>query len=240
MKEFLDIDYIGNGLGLQKLDVFIPEGELKGTYLFFHGGGLHAGSRKKPMGFRVTEHGYAVVSVDYRLRPDAKFPDFLWDAAKAIAFVQKNAAEWGLPERYFITGASAGAWITMMLCLSHNYLREAGATENTIVAYISQSSQMFAHFGLLSDRGIDKRLEIIDETAPIYYVHDDMKIKPLLIQYYTDDMRCRPEENRLMYSSITRFVDSPVEIRELAGTHCKPEDKDEYLKMLLDYMDSFA
>lgn len=77
------------------------------------------------------------------------------------------------------------------------------------------------NLNILRERGVDTRLERIDEAAPIYYVSEDSDFKNLLIIYYTDDMPCRPEQNRLFYKSVKRICsEQNVEIVELPGGHC--------------------
>ena len=53
---------------------------------------------------------------DYRLYPQVRFPEFLRDGAAAFAFVHKNIAAYkGDPQRIFLAGHSAGAYIAVML-----------------------------------------------------------------------------------------------------------------------------
>lgn len=238
MRTIWDLDYVGNGSPMQLLDVYLPEGEAFDTLVFFHGGGLERGDRKRAERFLpLVDRGIAIVSAEYRMLPDAHFPDFLHDAAAAVAYTQKHMAQWGANGRLFVSGSSAGAWISMMLLLDPQYYAAAGADADAVTGYISNSAQQFAHFALLKDRGFDSRIERIDETAPISFVHEGLSIKPLLMIYYSGDMLCRPEENRLMYASMKRFLPEPavLELRMIEGGHCKPDDNNE----LIDAFDTF-
>ena len=189
MKTIADISYINDGLDCHKLDIHLPERESFDTVLYFHGGGLQNGNRKlRDAQLQLVESGLAVVSAEYRLLPDAKFPDFLEDGAAAVAFVQKHGAEYGLGGRLILLGNSAGAWMVNMLTLSDQWYTAAGADPDGVAAVISDSSQMLAHFGILESRGFDRRLERIDETAPIWYVREGMKLPPMLFLYYTEDI----------------------------------------------------
>ncbi len=54
-------------------------------------------------------HGYAVVTVDYRLSGEAKFPAAINDAKSAIRFIKVNAAQYNLnPNKIALWGVSAG------------------------------------------------------------------------------------------------------------------------------------
>lgn len=226
MKKILDINYKNDGNAYHSADFYLPETEDYDTVIYIHGGGLENGSRKSfKYADYYTEKGIAVVSVDYSLFPEAHFPVFINEVACAVAFIKEKIKSLNGNGRLFIWGSSAGAYITMMLCLDERYLLSAGLSRDCISGYVSESSQQFAHYNILKYKGIDSRLEIIDETAPINYVRDGIRIQPLLMLYYSEDMVCRPEENKLMYKSLKRFlpVDFPLEIAEIKGRHCRPE-----------------
>src|SRR5262249_47385137 len=60
---------------------------------------------------------------DYRIFPQAHFPDFLEDGARAVAAVHACVAEFGGdPSRIFLCGHSAGAFISAMLATNPAYL----------------------------------------------------------------------------------------------------------------------
>ena len=223
MKELLDICYKNTELGDLLLDMYLPDTKGFATILFFHGGGLEAGDRKLPAEYAeaVTARGFALVSAEYRMYPKAKFPDYLNDAADAAAWVLQEKASWGAGDGFFLCGSSAGAYITMMLCMDPQFLSAAGVSQEQISGYISDSSQQFCHFNVLREMGIDSRLEIMNDRAPISFVKPGKTIRPLLLIYYSDDMKCRPEENKLMYASIQHIMpETDIEIMELPGKHC--------------------
>lgn len=231
MKSHLDLYYTADNDDSRVLDIYLPENDNFTTVLWFHGGGLGSGSRHggdRPAG--LLQKGIAMVYPDYRMYPTAKYPEFIEDAAAAVAFAIKKVKELGGNGKFFIGGSSAGAYLTMMLCMNKDYLKNVGVNEETdISGFISDSAQMFTHFNVLKEMGMNSNIEYIDEKAPIYYVNPDLKIRPLLIDYYDNDMICRPEENKLFYASIKRFLpDNVIDIVEFQGTHCKAvmPDKD--------------
>ena len=72
-----------------RLDLYIPEAVNDYmTLIWFHGGSLKEGSRTRidatAIGNGFGSEGIAAVIVDYRMYPDARFPDFLEDAAASV------------------------------------------------------------------------------------------------------------------------------------------------------------
>ena len=222
MKTFFDIPYLNNASDMQLLDIYLPDGDNFDTIIWFHGGGIEAGSRKDDAFARsVTQKGYAFVSAEYRLYPDARFPEFIQDAAAAVAWTIGNIANYGGSGKVYVSGESAGAYLTMMLCMDQHYLSDVGISQEQISGYISDSAQQFNHYNVLRELGIDSRLERMDAHAPIFFIHQDLKIQPLLLLYYENDIKCRPEETRLMYASLQKVMpDAIVHISELPGSHC--------------------
>jgi acetyl esterase/lipase len=116
-----------------KLDVYAPK-EVKGkapVLFFIYGGGWDHGDRAdyQFVGNAFAARGFVVVIADYRLYPDAKYPGFLDDCAKALRWVQDHIADYGGDtDRLFLAGHSAGAYNAVMLALDHSFLRDAGVT----------------------------------------------------------------------------------------------------------------
>ncbi|MFC9428853.1 alpha/beta hydrolase [Streptomyces sp. NPDC056987] len=84
-----------------------------GALVFFHGGGWVIGRRAgyDHVGRFLAEHtGHRVLSVDYRLAPEAPFPAAVDDALAAFDDTVTRAAEFGIdPTRIVVGGDSAGA-----------------------------------------------------------------------------------------------------------------------------------
>lgn len=237
MRVINDVNYGKGDDPRQLVDLLLPE-EPFPLLVYFHGGCLTKGTRRVGDMLRgLAEQGVGVASVEYHLLQEAPFPTFLRDAAASVAYLQRQAAALGSDGRLFVSGASAGAYIALMLLMNPTYLLEAGADPESITGFISESAQPFAHFSVLESRGMDKRLERIDETAPIYYLSETSRLKPLLLLYYSNDMVCRPEENRLMYRSLRRFFpDADVTLQELVGGHCKPENPADRQEAFLSFI----
>jgi acetyl esterase/lipase len=97
-------------------------------FVFFHGGGMVAGSidtHDRVAAALAQTTGCRLVSVDYRLAPEHKFPAAIDDAIAATRFVSEQAASLGIdPARLLVGGDSAGATLAAVVC--QDALRNAG------------------------------------------------------------------------------------------------------------------
>ena len=125
------------------------------------------------------------------------------------------------------------------------YLAEAGVDRSHIKGYSSDAAQIMTHFNVLRERGINSRLERIDEAAPIYWFSEKSDFPKLLLIWYTEDIVCRPEENILFLRNVERVnpaLAARITACELEGKHCsgcKPRPSGEtppYVKLLLEFM----
>jgi acetyl esterase len=96
--------------------------------VFFHGGGLVAGSLDTHDGVcraLANASRCRVLSVDYRLGPEWRFPAAIQDACAAFHWVAAYAKELGVdPERIGVCGDSAGA--TLAAVVSQSVARAEG------------------------------------------------------------------------------------------------------------------
>lgn len=105
-----------NGIIL-KLDISTPDGEGPfPTVIYVHGGGLRSGSKagaeKSSIGRALINAGYSVISVDYRLYPQAHFPDPVDDVVSSIRFIEKNAKKYKVDsKRMVLMGGSSGGYL---------------------------------------------------------------------------------------------------------------------------------
>lgn len=110
----------------ETLDIYRAEKPKTGSpiLVFVHGGSWDSGSKDiyKFLAEGFTKSGYDVVVPNYRLYPDAKFPNFLEDNAKAVAFTART-----FPDRKLVLmGHSAGGYNVLMLALRDEFLAGAG------------------------------------------------------------------------------------------------------------------
>jgi acetyl esterase/lipase len=106
-----------------------PEGEMLPGLVYFHGGGLVAGSLEThdPICRSLANaSGCRIVSVDYRLAPEHPFPAAVADGCSAAGWVAAHAAELGIDAaRLGLCGDSAGATLAAVVCQLVTCSREA-------------------------------------------------------------------------------------------------------------------
>lgn len=181
-----------------KVDVYYPA-DKKGfqTIVWFHGGGLTGGSKSFPKEFK--EQGIAVVAVNYRLSPKVKVKDCIDDAAAAVAWAFKNIEKFGgSAEKIFVSGHSAGGYLTSMIGLDKNYLKAYGVDADKIAALLPVSGHTITHFTSRKERSIGGKQPIIDEMAPLFHVRKDAPPLLLITGDRELEMLGRYEENAYM------------------------------------------
>ena len=107
---------------LQKFDLWVSEfGFREGgpVLIYYHGGGLTGGDKVSAatdnliysnIGKYAARVGGIGINANYRLAPEAKFPDGATDLRMIIEWVKENISDYGgSPDNIFIMGNSAGA-----------------------------------------------------------------------------------------------------------------------------------
>ena len=222
-KTVKDISYIlaGETDGYRKerckLDVYYPVGK-KGfpTIVWFHGGGLEGGGKHVPEMF--MNQGFAVVAVNYRLSPKAQNPAYTEDSAAAVAWAYKHIEEYGgSPRRVFVTGHSAGGYLTLMVGLDKSYLQEYGVDADSIAAYLPISGQTVTHFTIRKERSLPEGIPVIDQYAPCNKARKDTPPFVLITGDRNLEMADRYEENALLASVLKNIGNKKVSLYELQG-----------------------
>jgi acetyl esterase len=103
--------------------LYTPQGAAAGplpALVYFHGGGFVAGSidtHDAVARALANGAGCRLVSVDYRLAPEHRFPAAIDDAVAAWRHIRRDAAALGIdPARLGIAGDSAGATLAAVSC----------------------------------------------------------------------------------------------------------------------------
>jgi acetyl esterase/lipase len=125
----------------QRLDIYRPAStrDRAPVVVFFYGGNWNMGERGnyRFVAEALASHGIVTVIPDYRLYPDVRFPDFLYDCAAAVRWTIDHAAEnGGDAKRVFLMGHSAGAYNAAMLALNDEYLQRAHVDRSSIKGLI--------------------------------------------------------------------------------------------------------
>lgn len=208
-----------------KLDLYIPDCAEFPVMVYYHGGGLEWSDKREDREVceKLADSGIAVASADYRMYPDAKYPDFIEDAAAAVKWVRDHIDGYGKCEGTFIAGTSAGAYLSMMLCFDKKYLKKHGIDSGEITGYVFNSAQPTTHFNVLRERGKDTRSVVIDEAAPIYHIAENPNAAPMLILVSDNDIPNRLEQTNLFCNTLRQFGydDNKIVFKLMKGyEHC--------------------
>ncbi len=138
--------------------------------VFFYGGGWRSGDRAmyRFVGRTLAACGVLAVIPDYRVWPEVGFPDFLEDAAAAVAQARRIAPSMGGdPARLFLMGHSAGAYIAAMLALDPTWLAREGMNARTALA------------GVVGIAGPYDFLPLRDPVLRQIFAGDDPRTQPI-------------------------------------------------------------
>jgi len=212
-----DITYCqASGVEL-KLDVHYPKtmSKLAPVAVYVHGGSWSSGSKSDDFGMadapELLSRGYLVVSVDYRLAPQWKFPAQIEDVKCAIRFLRANAARFNLdPNRIGAWGNSAGGHLVALL----------GATDPSAGfegsgGYPDQSSRIQAVVdmcgradlrGIPADRALsvfgatDSNSNVLLHASPITYISNGDA--PFLILHGDKDGTVPPSLSQMLHDRL--------------------------------------
>ena len=181
----------------QRLDVYGPRGATGvPVVIFWYGGSWTSGSKAhyRFVGTTLAQEGFVAVVPDYRLYPKVKFPLFDEDGARAIAWVQQHAEEFGGDShRIVLMGHSAGGHTAAFLAFNHTFLRQFGANPDWIRGLVGLSGT----YELVPDSD-DLRAAFTSpyteqDWQPIQFV--DARAPPTLLLHGLDDKEVLPQES---------------------------------------------
>ncbi len=200
-----------------RLDVYAPEnGSQFATVVWFHGGGLTGGNKSIPEGLK--QKGIAVVAANYRLSPKIKSPAFIEDAAAAVAWTIKNIQDYGgAPQKVFVSGHSAGGYLTSMIGLDKRWLAAHDIDANDLAGLIPFSGHTVTHFTVRAERGIGGTQSVVDELAPLFHVRQDAPRLLLITGDRDMEMLGRYEENAYLWRMMQEVKHPNTELYELEG-----------------------
>ena len=244
----LDIQY--GSLPEQLLDVYYPD-EGEGPWpliIYVHGGGWSMGSRREcaiDCILGALKRGYALVTLDYRLAPKTKFPEFLFDVKTAVRWCRANAKEYGfIPDKFGVMGDSAGGHLALMIGFTAGHPEYEGeqygwpGVSSAVQAVIDMYGPAVLdadNFAWTRENGLKSMrpeppkdappmlagaftadLNMLKLISPISYVHKD--IPPVLIQQGEADPVV-PKQHSILVAERIRQVCGPdrVDLRLYPG-----------------------
>ncbi|MEN9443754.1 MAG: hypothetical protein RIS47_644 [Bacteroidota bacterium] len=200
-----------------KLDIYYPT-DTNGfaTVIWFHGGSLQEGEKYIPA--QLQDQQIAIVSVNYRLNPKVQSPAYINDAAAAVGWVYRHIAQYGgSTQKIFLSGHSAGGYLTLMLGLDPKYLAHEGISTSQLAGIIPFSGQTLTHLTIREERKLAPTQLVADSMAPIYHTAKGFPPTILITGDREFEIPCRYEENALLCAQL-RFVNPRhVKLYELKG-----------------------
>ena len=131
------------------LRIYSPPGQAQGALVYFHGGGWVAGSvNGSDALYRSLASilGWVVISVEYRLAPECRFPGALEDCYAAAQWAVSNVGELNCRARVAIGGTSAGANLAAAVTLLSRDRRAPGVDAQILIYPVCGSSLDFPSY----------------------------------------------------------------------------------------------
>jgi acetyl esterase/lipase len=145
-------------------------------------------------------------------------PAYLRDAAAAVAWTFRNIERYGGdPEKIFVSGHSAGGYLTSMVGLDQQWLAECDLEANRIAGLIPLSGHTITHMTVRKELGIPDTQPIVDAFAPLYHVRPDAPPILLVTGDREMEMLGRYEENAYFMRMLKVVGHEDVTLYELEG-----------------------
>lgn len=184
----------------QKLDIYRPAEPEEGSpvVVFFYGGSWRSGERSnyRFVGQSLSSRGFITVIPDYRLYPEVRFPAFVEDGARALAWVRDNIGE--SEHGVVLIGHSAGAHLAALLALDKKYLDAFGLSKSQVKGLVGLAGPYaFDPLSYRKTRPIFSGLIEADDAKPV--THACRNSPPLLLMHGNEDRLVLPVNSRKLH-----------------------------------------
>lgn len=206
-----------------RLDVHMPEGAAGVPVLvYFHGGALLFGDKSlgDPVAQRLLPLGIGVVSANYRLSPTVQHPAHVTDAAAAVAWTLRHIEHFGGdPDRVFVAGHSAGAYLAALLTLDGHHIEAQGLRPDAVAG-----SVLISPFLYVEETAAD-RPKTVWGSEPDHWLaasvtpHIAPDRPPTLLLYADGDEDWRKAQIRRFATALRAAGNSAVDVELPARDH---------------------
>lgn len=177
------------------MDIYAPSNATNTSnlpvLLFMHGGSIKFGTKDEMLygkiGQAMAEEGVVMVNINYRLIDDpsgryegeADFPEPVNDVAAAFHWIKNRIGDYGgNPDKVFISGFSAGAYLTSIFSTDPQYLAAYGYDYSDIAGALPISAQVYEHSTVRENLTGVLEEGFITENGPLFYVTDTAEKVP--------------------------------------------------------------
>jgi acetyl esterase/lipase len=214
--------------GKDRLDLYLPQDKTNTPVIvWYYGGALQEGDKRDATEVgaaqRFAAAGIITAVVNYRLSPGVAHPAHIEDAAAGFAWVKRHIAEYGGdPNRVFLVGHSAGAYLLALLATDERYLAAQGLSARDIRGLVPVSAFYWVErTGVAPDRpktvwGSDER--VWKDASPAHHLRAGMP--PMQIVYADGDEPWRRQQNEEFEREVRQAGNAQVGIVRIANrTH---------------------
>jgi len=208
-----------------KMDAYFPaeQGAPAPALVYVHGGGWNQGDRRSGLETGetalLTNAGFAVFAVNYRLAPAYRFPAMITDVKCAVRSIRAHAAEYNIdPSRIGALGASAGGHLAALLGTADSRagfdtgeFREYSSRVQAVVDIFGPADLTLQNFSAAQVHSASQvfTAEQLVPASPVTHISPDDP--PFLIIHGDHDTVVPLEQSQILYSALIAS-DVPAEL----------------------------
>ena len=225
--------------------------------VWLHGGGFTEEhitrlSRPEKSFLTLVQHGYMLVSIDYRLAQQAAFPAQIQDAKCAVRFLKANAGRLGInPEKIAVWGESCGGQLAGLMAVNEGidgFEGEGGYGEYTssIAAAVSwyggfnipafTAMHKDPRFTVMYGGTFAEKRDLVVRASPITYAHK--KLCPCLAMCSDTDNRV-PDSQSLEFCTAAREAGNVAEFILVPGQGHGYFEGEQYYEQVYAFFDRY-
>jgi acetyl esterase/lipase len=220
------------------LDIYNPQSPPPASgyplIVYLHGGAWEYGTRHEAVLLRkLTNEGYAIAGLDYRLSSEAKFPAQIDDVRQGVQWLVANAAAYHFDtNRIFAAGLSAGGHLSLLLGLSQ---KPGDRTIKAVCAFYPPTD-LVAIIPLVGRGRTDNpvadllggsvmsKMALAKEASPMTYIRKD-SVPSLIFHGDEDTLVPLSQSTSLDAAMKTVGASCTVVVRKGEGHAFLPDDK---------------